>query len=271
MTRQLWYALICAALATLLVFFYLAQHDRQWAKQSQPLRVVVANRNISSGEPLTADMFDLAEIPSAYVMPGAFTPANPAQDEMVWKKIHGHFAIAAIQKGEQLLHNKVSRNLPGVAQALAEGKRLMALSLASADLAGGHIRPGQYIDIIASFTHTLRGQTQTSTVCLVQHVLVATLGEQTLAQTGKNSKQQVLLGDNSQQVIGLALAPADALRLALAEQEGRIKLLLRPEGDEQILDLADQNVGTVLGPLLRVRAEDIRQIKAPMQIIQGRE
>lgn len=53
------------------------------------------------------------------------------------------------------------------------------------------------------------------------------------------------------------------------EQEGSLKLALRSVSDENLVDLSEQNLKTLLGPLLKAKQEDITPAKRGIQIIRG--
>jgi len=269
MNRQTLIALFLAVIAALMTYYYISEKEAALKADVTPLKVLVAKKPIARGTVLTADKVFIAEIPGAYVMPGAI--ASPAREDVVkqWKKYKGQFAVVPVAKGEQILPNKLSRILPGFAGVVPEGMRIISLAFAPAAAIGGHVRPGNRVDIIGTFTHQYKKVKRTTSVVMVQNVLVTAVGDETAAAKPKKNKSESLPGSGGSLSICLAVAPEDAVRLTLAEQEGSLKLALRSVGDENYLDLPDQNLGTVLGPLMKVRREEIQPVKKQIQIIRG--
>jgi pilus assembly protein CpaB len=272
MSRRTLIALLLAALAAVLAYYFISEKEAALRADVTPLKVLVAKSSIGRGLPLTEEKVAIDEIPGAYISPGAI--ASVSRDEVIrqWKKDYqGQFAVVPIAKGEQILSNKLSKILPGFAGVVPEGKRIMALTLDAASAVGGHMAPGNHVDILATFEHEYQNAKRTTTVVLVQNVMVTAVGDQTTLEKSAKSGPGLTSGNNTVTVC-LAVSPEDATRLALSEKEGSLKLMLRSVGDEGPLDLPDQNLGSVLGPLMKVRKEEIKSAPPKrFQIIKGME
>jgi len=250
MNRQTWIAILLAAIAALLAYYYISEREAAIKADATPLKVLVARSDLGRGAVLNSDRVEIAEIPGAYIMPGAI--AAPTRDEVVrqWQRdFAGQFAVVAIAKGEQILPNKLSRVRPGFAGLVPEGKRIISLALDPAAAVGGHLAPGNRVDVLGTFEHMVQGAKRTSTVVLAQNLLVTAVGDQTAVDKGGKANPPHSSGGRV--IVALAVWPEDAGRLALAEKEGSLKLALRPVGDETLLDVPDANLGNVLGPLLK--------------------
>lgn len=267
MQRRLLLALALAALAAVLTWIYLNEREAELKAGVTPVKVLVAKRPIARGSALVADKVAIQELPGAYVMPGVISATTTEGVTRQWEEIKGQFAVVPIAKGEQILPNKLSRILPGFSVVAPEGMRQVAFTLDPAAAVGGHLRPGNRVDVVGTFEHQFRGAKRITSVALVQNVLVTAVGAQTLAdREGRNASLSAAAGDVT---VCLAVTPTDALRLSLGEREGALKLVLRSLGDENMLDLADQNLGTLLGPLLRVPSEEVRSGPRRIEIIRG--
>ncbi|MEW6516430.1 MAG: Flp pilus assembly protein CpaB [candidate division FCPU426 bacterium] len=266
MNRQTLVALLLAAVAALLVYYYLSEKEAAVKADVTPLKVLVAKKPIGRGAALTGDRILVDEIPGAYVMPGAI--ASPTREGLLaqWKAYKGQFAVVPIAKGEQILPNKLSKILPGFAGVVPEGMRIIALGFDPAAAVGGHIKPGNHVDLIGTFEHQFRGEKRITTVLLAQNLLVTSVGSETTADAPKSAEAGASGGSLT---ISLAVSPEDALRLSLAESEGSLKIMLRSVGDENVADLSEQNLKTLLGPLLRAKQDDIAPAKRGVQIIRG--
>ena len=270
MPRKILLALLLASLAALLTYYYINERIGEVAEKVTPLKVLIAKKNIKRGEILNIDKVLISEIPSAYIMPGAISASTEAGLKEQWQEGTNQLAIVPIAKGEQILPNKLSEILPGFASVIPKGKRIIALEFSSAAAVGGHIKPGNQVDILASFKHQYKGDNRTTVVNLAQNIMIAAVSESTLSnkKNGFKSKQD-LLGAHSNINVSLIVTPQQALKINLAQVEGKISLSLRSLGEEEILDLPDQNLGRVLGPLMKVSPEEISSEEKEIQIISG--
>jgi pilus assembly protein CpaB len=269
MNRQTLIALLLAVIAALLTYYYISEKEAAVEADVTPIKVLVAKKPLPRGAALTADKILIDEIPGSYVMPGAISAPDKEGVIKQWKKYKGQFAIVPLAKGEQILPNKLSQILPGFAGVVPEGMRIISLAFDLSAAIGGHVRPGNHVDIIGTFEHQYKKNKQITTVLMAQNILVTAVGDETTSDKPKIRKGGAAAGSSGSVIVCLSVAPADAVRLALAEEEGRLKLALRSVGDENKLDLPDQNLGTVLGPLMKVRKEEIRPVKKQIQIIRG--
>lgn len=267
MNRQTLVALLLAAAAAVLVYYYVSEKEAAVKADVTPLKVLVAKKPVARGAALTSDRVLVDEIPGAYVMPGAI--ASPSREGLLaqWKAYQGQFAVVPIAKGEQILPNKLSKILPGFAGVVPEGLRIVAFGFDPAAAVGGHVKPGNRVDLIGTFEHQFRGEKRITTVLLAQSILVTSVGAETTADAPKTG--EAAGGAGGSLTVSLAVTPEDALRLSLAEQEGSLKLALRSVGDENLADLTEQNLKTLLGPLLKAKQEDITPAKRGIQIIRG--
>ena len=266
MNRQILIAVGLGALAAGLAYYYLSEKEAEIEAKTALVKVLAAKSPIKRGTMLSADKVAVIEMPAAYVMPGAVSA--PSREDIVkaWKNYENQFAMVPIAKGEQVLPNKLSKIMPGFAGTVPEGMRIVSFSLPAAAAIGGHVKPGNRVDVLGTFTHQIRKTKRITTVTLVQDVLVTAVGSRTTADaTGESSPAE----GREPLVVSFALAPTDATRLTLAENEGRLKLSLRAQGDTDILKLPDQNLGTLLGPLMRVEKESIGSAPKRIEIIKG--
>lgn len=268
MNRQSLIALLLAVVAALLTYYYISEKEAAVKADVTPLKVLVAKKPINRGAVLTAGKVMIDEIPGAYVMPGAM--AAPSREGVIqqWQEVKGQFAVVPIAKGEQILPNKLSQILPGFAGAVPDGMRIVSLAFDASSAVGGHVRPGNHVDVLGTFEHTYRKVKRITSVMMAQNVLITAVGDQTTTG-GAGNKTSAQLTGSSALTVCLAVTPPDAVRLALAEQEGNLKLALRSVGDDQQLNLTDQNLGTVLGPLMKVNKNEIKPAEKSIQIIRG--
>ncbi|MCD4812836.1 Flp pilus assembly protein CpaB [bacterium] len=268
MNRQIVIALLLAMVAGLMTYYYISEKEAAIKADITPLKVLVAKKPISRGTVLSGDKVLIDEIPGAYIMPGAIAAATREEVVKMWKDYKGQFAVVPISKGEQILPNKLSKLLPGFAAIVPEGMRIVSLAFDPAAAIGGHVKPGNRVDVIATFEHEYKKAKRITSVVMSQNVLVTAVGNQTATEKPALQSGKLERGTGSISVC-LAVPPEDAVRLTLAEKEGQLKLALRAVGDENRLNFTDQNLGTLLGPLMKVRREEIKPAKRRIQIIRG--
>jgi Flp pilus assembly protein CpaB len=130
--------------------------------------------------------------------------------------------------------NNPSIDKTGVAPLLPPGKRGFLLRLGNLDVAE-LILPGNDIDIMATFTVRQKDNTNSkATYTILQNILVIAVGRELRkpdqdVSTKKEGSERL--------VVTLALEPAEAERLALAQSEsqGEISVVVRGHGDNQII------------------------------------
>ncbi len=150
-------------------------------------------------------------------------------------EVAGQVAVQTMFAGEQVLRYKLTdiRADAGLALQIEAGKRGVSVSFSEVIGAGGHILPGDMVDVIAVFDdQVLEVRSAGYVLEEVQVLAVArevqrpqTLPEPELEESGGfgGSRNEV-----AAQSVTLAVTPAEAQRLVLAERFGDLRLALRP-------------------------------------------
>ncbi len=225
-------AVLLGMLSVLLINHYLKQKEREYELRSKgrEVAVLVAVRNIPAGSPIEESMINTVAIPEKYIQPRA------AQQK---EKIVGAFALVPIMQGEQILMTKLGteeqikkeekKRVPDrLSMNMPIGKRALTVPVGLTDAAGGSIRQGDHVDVLGVFAADklkLQPEAKTAIVTLLQDVLV-------LAATGSS--------------ITLALSPEEAGIITVAQNEGKILFVLRPQAEtgEHILPMVDMKTLT---------------------------
>jgi pilus assembly protein CpaB len=266
MNKQTVIAIALAAAAAVMSYYYLSEKEAAVRADVSPVKVLTAKKPIPRGGRLTLDKLTIQEVPGAYVQPGAISASSQESLLKQWNDFNGQFAVVPLAKGEQVLPNKLSKLLPGFAGVVPEGMRIITFSLDAAAAVGGHLKPGNHVDVLGTFDFQFKGAKRLTTVMLSQNLLITGVGEETMADRSREKPEGAAAGGT---IISLAVTPEDAVRLSLAEKEGSLKLSLRSLGDEDLLSLQDQSLSTVLGPLMRAQQDDIKSAPRRMEIIKG--
>jgi len=103
---------------------------------------VVARRYLPAGRPIAASDVETRRVPRSYVEPGALTAGDD---------LSAASARVAVPRGAQLTRATVelAGARTGLAWSLAPGERALGFRLPPEHAAGGHVSPGDRVDVIA--------------------------------------------------------------------------------------------------------------------------
>lgn len=188
--------------------------------QSGPVAsVVVAKSKIASGTKITQDMLKTVDMPVSLI------PANALRD---LADAVGKYAIQDIWPERVVVQEEVANQRTGsdLPYKVPEGFRAVTVAVNAVSGVSGHIKPGHYVDVLLSYKPSERPNHVTVTTIL-QKVLVLAVGQDLQRKDGVQPASEITL----------ALSPNDAQILTLAENIGKVKLVLRPAGDESLSSL----------------------------------
>lgn len=222
-------------IAVVLINVYIAQQaesvkQRALLGQKNLATVVVARKDIPAGSAIKEDM-----VKEESVNRGALQPrAAQAMDRVI-----GRVSLAPISKGEQLLLNKlaISGQETSLSSKIPAGKRAITMPVDNISSVGGMIKPGDHVDVIGNVPVPVMSRdgkqvTQITTMPLFQNVLVLAMGQEfTTAPAGDSAARGTRA---SFPVITLALTPQEANLIAFAQEQGKIRFILRSPGDNQV-------------------------------------
>jgi len=238
-------ALILAVITGALVYAATNSSEDEAPLQAggETVLVVTAARDIPAGREIAADMVTLTRVESGAVLNGAFRDAAA---------VVGQVARIPIYAGEQLIPAKLAAEpaRDGLSYVVPAGMRAMAIQVNKVVGAGGLVRPGDRVDILAvldlEYGDLVSGRTLTlpEAVIVAQNVEVLAV-EQALENRPPASSVEGEEGTLVEQpepnpeatVVTLALTPELMQRVFLAEEIGTIRLAVRPAGEEGDLEL----------------------------------
>ena len=222
-------ALLAGFMAALIAVSYVNRRERQLMSMSEPINVVVAGRNLPGGHVIGEGDLRLMEVPQRFVQPGYFT--NPSE-------LANRIVLAQLLEGETLTQSKVAISEIGTLSArLPSGQRAVTLAVNAVSGIAGLISPGDSVDIVGIFelgSNSLEKTTQTRV--LLQNVFVAAT-DQNIGGLAVEGDGQSASARDGYSTVTLASSPGDAQRLVLAQDVGRLFLLLRSsrETEEQLI------------------------------------
>lgn len=173
------------------------------------ISVVLASQPIPARTKLTKEMLAVKRMPRTYAFHGSIN----SLDEAV-----GKVTTVPLAAGEPVLRSvlAIEENKSGLSFHIPDGMRALTLSVGEVTGLAGRLKVGDRIDIVAFFPKDIAGSDKVMTV--LENISILALGKEN--NSGKGEK-----GYNS---VTLALSPLQAATLSLAQEVGKIQVLLRP-------------------------------------------
>ncbi|MDD5771759.1 MAG: Flp pilus assembly protein CpaB [Candidatus Omnitrophica bacterium] len=198
--------------------------------------VLVAKQDIPSGSAIEANMLESSIVPNQFIQPQAATSVD---------RVLGMITLAPISKGEQVSLSKLSKARresggSSLASNTPAGKRAITIAVDNLSALSGMIRPGDYVDVIATLQVPVQGADgqitgQVAVVPLFQNVLVLAVGQNTGFNSGATSRySDKEASSGSAGLITLALGSQEANLIAFVQEQGKIRLTLRSPADASV-------------------------------------
>ena len=250
-------AALFAAIAAALVLVALQRQGNESAGGVLPTApVVVAARDIPANTTLAPEMLAVKSLASDAVLGDAYASVEP---------LIGLATRFPVAKGEQLTPLKIGLNAiedeDDLALVLPAGKRGFAVEVTEGTGVGGLLLPGNVVDVIAVFDSGTTGIDKA--VTLLQNVEVLAVAQEAqepvpvLAQTSddrevgegtaagagiRGQRPDDVERQPGARTVTLAVTPAEAQLLALAQENARLWLALRPLADTESESLDEANL-----------------------------
>jgi pilus assembly protein CpaB len=210
--------------------------------------VLVAKRYIPPNAMARPGRFERRMVPEAFVNPGAVSDAST---------IEGLVAVVPLSAGEQVLANKFAKPGHVLSGGVEPGKRAYCLDVTESSGVGGLLKPGDHVDVLARYDSASR---RTASFAL-QDLPVLAVGSAT--GTGRFPGEES--GGRGYGHVTLSVTPAEAECLAFLEDRAALKLVLRSDGDDEVITLPPLEEGEVLSRLGRPlrTARTVEVIRGP--------
>ena len=245
--------MIAAVLALMFQCSYIQKREEQLRGDYELIEVMVAKRNIPKDFKLDETMVTFEKIPKKYVQPKALHKID---------EILGQISGSTIFEGEQIISTKLlSIEDAGLAFKIPKGYRAFAISADEISGVGGHVRPGNYVDVMGIFDFGDERKADQRAVTLLQNVYVLAAGDD-LGQavpvniSGRDegllkNKQMEEMNPMREKIyssITVMLTPDESQKIMLAQEVGALTLSLRSlwEGNTQV-PLEKVSVNTAIG------------------------
>ncbi|MBP2656870.1 MAG: Flp pilus assembly protein CpaB [Firmicutes bacterium] len=212
-------AVILSLVSATLVYNYLQKASVKAPKPGLP--VVVAKVDILPKTKITADMIQEVNVPEEYIQPGAVQGIDNAVGVLVREPI-----VA----GEQITAQRlvVAGKAGGFSGSIPRNMRAVTVSVTEVTGVAGFVKPGDNVDLIATFDQSAVGEDASRIILQNVEVLAVDREPQSGVVVNPNAeankgKQDVIRVST----VTLAVTPEEATRLTVAEEKGKIRLALR--------------------------------------------
>jgi pilus assembly protein CpaB len=206
------------ALIVSMVFFQLV--SAKGSTEEKPIAtrdIVLAVNALPLGVTIKPEDIKVAKIPEAQFPKGGFTKLEEVVDRPV---------VSNILAEEAVLEGRLAARGSGMGLAPIIPVGMRAVAVRVSDVAGvaGFVLPGLRVDVLV--TGRPPGTEGTVTTTCLQNILVLSAGQTIQADANGKAIQSP--------TVTLLVSPEQAEILTLAGNEGRVQLVLRNSGDQQI-------------------------------------
>ncbi len=211
-------AIAAAAIAGMLIVFFLQQYRDNVDEGGVPTPVLVAEELIeqgASGDSVGAEgRFEATDVPRDQLKDGALTDAAA---------LKGKVAVADILPGQQLTADDFKASGRGIVTKLAADERAISVSFDSAHGLTGKLAKGDHVDVLSGFVlDSGVGRQRPVLQMLMQDVLVLDVPKEASAAVGGG-------GANETSEVTLRVDAMAAPEIAFAADNGKLWLVLRPQ------------------------------------------
>jgi pilus assembly protein CpaB len=182
--------------------------------------IFVALENVPTGDPITPQVIKLEPWPKDKVPPGALTKLEDIENRR---------PKTTIYKGAPILENQL---LPrgsnqGATSQIPKGYRVVAVKVDDVSGSSSLIRPGDRVDVICHFQkNSSKGIEVTKTQTVLEDIKVFAVND--VYDLDSSSKEKKIAA----KTINLLVTPAQAEKVTLISELGKVRLVMRSYEDE---------------------------------------
>lgn len=221
-------AIALALVTSVLVFRYLDTMEQE-AETKNMTEVIMSTIKIPPGAKITTDMLRMELVDEALVRPDTITSYN---------QIVGQYAIDHILAGELISTERILEDSYSALEMNLKGNnRAITTRVEAQHSVANLIKPGDFVDIMVylpAISDTNRIARPNITKLIMQKIELLAIDKNVFRtdQSAANSAEEV--SAPSSILVTLSIPVFDIEKLFLAEQEGTLKLALRPIEDNNI-------------------------------------
>jgi len=184
--------------------------------------------------------------------------ALPANCAISVREVIGGVTTAALATDQPVQRAAVAAPTAslGLAYVVPEGMRAVTVAVDPIIGVAGFLKAGDRVDVLATFEVNKMGVDKVGvTKTVLQYVELLAIGPEISPEEVARPPSEKAARPKEQPNATLAVTPQEAEKLILAESEGRLRLVLRPAGDEMFVTLAGVRSDALIGirPASRTR------------------
>ena len=214
--------ILTAVVLGLIAAYMIWNLERQREKQSREnwTPVVVAREDIAPRTKVTSEMVTLIAYPKELITSGAILDV---------KEVEGHVIMVHLKAKEQIRSTDLlaEGQNAGISYDIPEGMRAIAIGADEIKAVGTSVKPGDRVDILATYSEP--NTHQETTQMILQNILVLAVNKGETETQGKG-------GANSSMT--LAVKPEEAELLTAADRAGALRVMLRSPSDKTVVSSA---------------------------------
>lgn len=207
-------------------------------KSGPTVAVVVPVKNLPQGTPLTSNLVAARNVPADLVYPGTITPDQ-------FKAYAGSKLLDDVLRGRPLREEDVHKKVKDFSELIAAGTRAITVDVNEVNSVANMIRPGNLVDLFLIMPDPKDASSQ-QIVLLLQKLKVMAVGQSTHNAAPKTVNIPGMPSTIQYTNMTFEVTPEQAARLALAQQLGRLRAVLRAETDEQVAKMDPINSKTLI-------------------------
>lgn len=204
--------------------------DIEARSQGKTVNIVVAKRDLLSGESLSSENVAVRAIPADFAQSGAVAPEQ-------FGSIEGEAIGFDLKAGEMLMWSQLEgKKVPTFSTRIESGRRAITVAVDEINSISGLLEPGDLIDLLV----TVDQQGKKITVPLLQGVRVMATGQRSVDDPKSGEKRMY-------STVTLNTDPRQAQTVVVAREAGRLTALLRnPQDTTPLLGVQD-DLASLLG------------------------
>ena len=211
--------ILAAVMLGLVAAYMIYRHESNLEKQQKEhwIPLVVARNDIPARTKITSDMITLQPYPKDLIVQGAIQER---------KEVEGRVALNRLKAKEQIRSSDLAAEgqVPGLSYDIPPGMRAIAIGASEISAVGNQVKPGDHVDVLATYSEPNTHQETTRTVLQDVLVLAVNKGDTSAQAPGANTSMT------------LAVKPEQAELLMAADRASVIRVMLRAPTDKAIVD-----------------------------------
>ena len=221
-------AAVFAVLAGVVAYLAIEKRSDDISEGWQPIKAIVADRDLAEGETLTRDNVSVGLVPKVLA-----TKSIVTLEDMNRTPVFGRKLAVSMQKGDPLLwsHIHTKTGQQRLAEAVQTKGRAISIRVSPESTVHHWIEPSDRVDIVGVFRDPRSREMVSMT--LLQNVIVLATGR----IGGRTNRRLLSEQDKAYNTVTLQLLPEGAEMMVLAQELGSLYLTLRNAEDNEITDL----------------------------------